>query len=73
MADDRAVRLTANVTPEVALMLQTLADAMGTTKTQALNQAVATTKALYDAEAKGQSIQLKKGTSVQKVSLPKKK
>ena len=66
------VRLTVNVSPEVAQLLDDLAqNQMKTTKTQALNQAIATTAALYKAQADGGQVVVKKGNSQQTVNLPK--
>lgn len=65
------VRITVNVSPEVASQLQDLADKMHTTKTQAINQAIATTAAIYDAEAHGGEAIIKRGNIRQRISLPK--
>ncbi|MDQ6783813.1 MAG: hypothetical protein M3063_10290 [Actinomycetota bacterium] len=65
------VRITVNVSPEVASQLEGLATDMNTTKTQALNQAIATTAAMYKATARGGQVVVKKGNTQQVVNLPK--
>ncbi len=68
---DPVVRLTVNVSPEVALLLEDLAtNQMKTTKTQALNQAIATTAAMYKAKAAGGQVVVKHGNKEQAVNLP---
>jgi predicted transcriptional regulator len=64
------VRLTANISPEVAKLLEDLADSLNTTKTQALNQAIATTAALAKASSSGGRVVVKKGNTEQAVHLP---
>lgn len=68
------VRLTVNVTPEVAKMLDEITEHMGSTKTQALNQAIATTATLYKAEAEGDEavVRNKSKNTSRKVKLPRK-
>jgi len=68
---DPVVRLTVNVSPEVAQLLEGLAADLKTTKTQALNQAMATTAAMYKATADGGQVIVKKGNTQQVVNLPK--
>ncbi|HSP10433.1 MAG TPA: hypothetical protein VLU92_12665 [Candidatus Dormibacteraeota bacterium] len=69
---DPVVRLTVNVSPEVAALLDDLAvNQMKTTKTQALNQAIATTAAIYKAQADGGQVVVRKGNRQQPVNLPK--
>jgi len=67
---DPVVRLTVNVSPEVAKMLENLAANLNTTKTQALNQAIATTAAMYEATSGGGQVIVKKGNTQQVVNLP---
>lgn len=70
MADP--VRLTVNVSPEVWALLDDLASTLKTTKTQALNQAIATTAAIYKAQQdQGGQVVLKRGNTQQVVNLPK--
>jgi predicted transcriptional regulator len=64
------VRITVNVSPEVAKLLEELAKTMQTTKTQALNQAITTTAAMYQAQAQGGKVVVKKGNMEQTVNLP---
>lgn len=65
------VRLTVNVSPEVAQLLDELADKfMNTNKTQALNQAITTTATLYKAQADGGQVVVKKGRTERPVNLP---
>ena len=64
------VRITVNVSPEVAQLLEELAKTMQTTKTQALNQAITTTAAMYQAQAAGGKVVVKKGNIEQAVNLP---
>jgi predicted transcriptional regulator len=65
------VRLTVNVSPEVAQLLDELADdLMKTNKTQALNQAITTTAALYKAQAAGGQVVVKNGRTERPVNLP---
>jgi predicted transcriptional regulator len=65
------VRLTVNVSPEIAELLDDLAkNKMQTTKTEALNQAIATTAALYKATEAGGEVVVKKGNTLQPISLP---
>lgn len=66
------VRLTVNVSPEVARLLDGLAIELNTTKTQALNQAIATTAAIYKATADGGEVVIQKGNTEQVVNLPRK-
>lgn len=69
---DPVVRLTVNVSPEVAALLEDLAtNHMKTTKTQALNQAIATTAALYKASAAGGHVVIRNGKTQQAVNLPR--
>jgi predicted transcriptional regulator len=65
------VRVTVNVSPEVASQLESLAEKMHTTKTQAINQAIATTAAIYEAEENGGEAIIKMGNTRQRISLPK--
>jgi predicted transcriptional regulator len=67
---DPAVRLTVNLSVEVAQLLQDLADLMLTSKTQAINQAIATTAAIYKAKAAGGQLVVKYGNTQQVVNLP---
>ncbi len=68
---DPVVRLTVNVSPEVASLLDELAnDLMQTTKTQALNQAITTVTAMYKAQADGGQLVVKNGNKEQPVNLP---
>ena len=67
---DPVVRITVNVSPEVANLLEDLADKMHTTKTQAINQAIVTTAAMYDAEANGGEAIIKRGNTQQRITLP---
>ena len=67
---DPVVRITVNVSPEVAKLLEDLAAEMNTTKTQALNQAITTTAAMYQAKATGAQVIVKKGNTEQSVNLP---
>ena len=53
------VRLTANVSPAVAEQLSNLAEQLGTTKTEALNQAIATASTLYNAASNGAKVVIK--------------
>ena len=64
------VRITVNVSPEVAQLLEELAKTMQTTKTQALNQAITTAAAMYQAQAAGGKVVVKKGNIEQAVNLP---
>jgi len=64
------VRITVNVSPEVAKLLEDLAKTMQTTKTQAINQAITTTAAMYQAQALGGKVVVKKGNVEQAVNLP---
>jgi predicted transcriptional regulator len=64
------VRLTVNVSPEVAKLLEDLASQLKTTKTQALNQAIATTAQLYQATANGAKVIVKDGSGQRDVILP---
>jgi predicted transcriptional regulator len=64
------VRITVNVSPEVAQLLEDLASRMKTTKTQALNQAITTTAAMYQAAAGGGQVVVRKGNTEQTVNLP---
>jgi hypothetical protein len=67
------VRLTVNVSPEVASLLDELANnLMKTNKTQALNQAITTTAAMYKAQADGGQVVVKNGKTEQPVNLPTK-
>lgn len=69
---DPVVRLTVNVTPEVANALDELATLLGTTKTQALNQAIVTVTYLYRAqECNGGQVVVRYGRVEQCVDLPK--
>lgn len=69
---DPVVRLTVNVSPEVASLLDELANTLNTTKTQALNQAIVTTAAIYKAQdAAGGQVVIKRGNTQQLVNLPK--
>jgi predicted transcriptional regulator len=72
MMADPVVRVTVNVSPAVAQQLEDLAEQMGTTKTQALNQAISSTAALYDAQAHGGKIVVENGDKKTVVDLPKK-
>jgi hypothetical protein len=65
------VRLTANVSPEVAHDLDDLATLLGTTRTQALNQAIETASMLYKAQADGGQLVVRRGRSQESVNLPK--
>lgn len=67
---DPVVRITVNVSPEVAQLLDELASKMKTTKTQALNQAITTTAAMYQAKENGGRVVVKKGNTEQTVNLP---
>ena len=67
---DPVVRLTVNISPEVARLLDELAEKMHTTKTQALNQAITTTAAMYEAKDNGARVVVKKGNTEQSVNLP---
>jgi hypothetical protein len=68
---DPVVRLTANVSPEVADELNSLASLLGTNKTQALNQAIVTALALYRAqEVDGGTLLVQKGKTQEVVELP---
>jgi predicted transcriptional regulator len=69
---DPVVRLTVNVSPEVAALLEQLANDMNTNKTQALNQAITTTAAIYKAQAEGGQVVVKHGRTEQPVNLPQK-
>jgi predicted transcriptional regulator len=69
---DPVVRLTVNVSPEVAALLEELANEMNTNKTQALNQAITTTAAIYKAQAEGGQVVVKHGRTEQPVNLPQK-
>jgi predicted transcriptional regulator len=62
------VRLTANVSPAVADLLDSLAERLGTSKTEALNQAIVTAATLYD-EAEGGQVIIKKGNTQREVNL----
>jgi predicted transcriptional regulator len=64
------VRLTVNVSPEVAALLDELAANLKTSKTQALNQAITTTAAMYKAQAAGGQVVVKNGKTEQAVNLP---
>lgn len=68
---DPVVRLTVNVSPEVAKLLDQLASNLNTTKTQALNQAITTTAAVYKATAEGGRVVVRKGNTEQLINLPK--
>ena len=63
------VRLTANLSPQVAELLNNLAAQLGTTKTQALNQAIVTAARLYDASSKGARVIVKEGDTQREVNL----
>jgi predicted transcriptional regulator len=68
---DPVVRLTVNVSPAVAAALEELAtDLMKTNKTQALNQAITTTAAIYKAQAAGGEVVVKEGKTERPVNLP---
>lgn len=68
---EAVVRLTANVSPEVADQLDRLAGLLGTTKTQALNQAIATAAALYKAqEVDGGQVVVRTGKTQEVFNLP---
>jgi predicted transcriptional regulator len=67
---DPVVRLTVNVSPEVAKLLDELSSELKTSKTQALNQAITTTAAMYKAQAEGGQVVVKHGKSEQPVNLP---
>jgi predicted transcriptional regulator len=67
MAD---VRLTANISPEVSRLLDVLAETLKTTKTQALNQAIATAAKLYQAQAEGGKVVVRIGNTRQEFNLP---
>jgi predicted transcriptional regulator len=69
---DPVVRLTVNVSPEVAQLLDSLAGKMRTTKTEALNQAIATMAVMYDAKDAGGEVVIKKGNTEQPINLPTK-
>lgn len=64
------VRLTANVTPEVADKLDRLAEILNTSKTEALNQAIATAATLYEQSLDGGRVQVKKGNVTRDVNMP---
>jgi predicted transcriptional regulator len=68
---DPVVRITVNVSPEVAGQLEDLANKMHTTKTQAINQAIATTAAIYEAESRGGQAVIKHGNTQQPITLAK--
>jgi hypothetical protein len=53
------VRLTVNLTPEVAEALAKLADSLGTNKTTALHKAILTTELLATKEEEGSVVQVK--------------
>lgn len=65
------VRLTVNLSPLVADKLEELAAILGTTKTQALNQAIETASMLYRAQEKdGGQVVVRYGRSQENVDLP---
>lgn len=66
------VRLTVNVSPEVAQLLDELAGNLNTSKTQAVNQAITTAAAMYQAQSEGGQVVIKKGNTEQAVNLPTK-
>ena len=68
---DPVVRLTVNVSPEIARTLENLANTMKTSKTQAINQAIATTAAMYKAEAEGGKLVVTNGSKQRPVNLPR--
>ncbi len=63
------VRLTANVSPGVADLLDSLAKRLGTSKTDALNQAIVTAATLYDEADKGGQVVIKNGNTQREVNL----
>jgi predicted transcriptional regulator len=67
---DPVVRLTANLSPQVAAQLDSLAALLRTTKTQALNQAITTAVALYRAQEAGGQVVVRNGNTQQEVDLP---
>jgi predicted transcriptional regulator len=68
---DPVVRITVNVTPEVAAQLDELAAKMNTTKTQAINQAITTIAAMYREQESGGELVVKRGNTQQSIELPK--
>ncbi len=67
----KASALTANLSPDVADQLDALADKLHTTRTAALNQAIATTIALVRAAGDDGKVVVRKGNTQQEMKIPK--
>lgn len=67
------VRLTANVSTEVAGLLDELAAELGSTKTEALNQAIVTAAKFYKETGRGAHLILQDGNVQREMTLPRKK